>query len=112
MSDEAIAKSRQQFAIKNPSVVSNLSKARSQASLRLRDMENKRAENFNSDLTLKLSYAWKHVYRSLLQNDVLQKGKVTGKQFNQALIANNVMLTKEEIRRLIKLSHGSNTQTQ
>ena len=90
----------------NPSVVSTLSKAKSVASLRHRNMENKRAQNFNTDLTLKLSYAWKQIYRQALQFDILSKGRVPVKQFNQALLSNNVVLTKEEIRRLVKLSLG------
>ena len=36
--------------------------------------------------------------------DVLQKGQLPVKKFNQALLSQNLALTKEEIRRLIKLS--------
>ena len=45
-------------------------------------MTEERAAAFNSELTLKLSYQWKNVYRSLLQMDVLQKGQVPVKKFN------------------------------
>lgn len=73
--------------------VSNVSK---------RDIE--RAEQFNSDLRKKLSYEWKNIYRSLLQSDVLQKGSISTQKFNQVCVSNNVILSKEEIRRLAKLS--------
>ena len=81
-----------------------MSKARSQASFRIMKMDSQRAMNFNSDLTLKLSYAWKHIYRSLLAVDILQKGIVPIKKLNQVLLNNKISLTKEEIRRLLKLS--------
>mmetsp|Transcript_20648 Transcript_20648/g.27863 ORF Transcript_20648/g.27863 Transcript_20648/m.27863 type:complete len:239 (+) Transcript_20648:2709-3425(+) len=67
-------------------------------------MTEERAVAFNSELTLKLSYEWKNIYRSLLQMDILQKGQVTVRKFNQALLSHNVSLTKEELRRLINLS--------
>ena len=87
--------------------IGGLSKAKSHASLqRIQRMTEERAAAFNSELTLKLSYEWKNVYRSLLQMDVLQKGQVPVKKFNQALLSQNVALTKEEIRRLIKLSQN------
>ena len=55
--------------------IGGLSKAKSHASLqRIQRMTEERAAAFNSELTLKLSYEWKNVYRSLLQMDVLQKG--------------------------------------
>ena len=63
-----------------------------------------RMTQFNSDLRLKLSYEWKNIYRSLLQSDVLQKGKISIQKFNQVCVAHNVILSKEEIRRLVKLS--------
>ena len=82
-----------------------LSKANSHASLgRIHKMTEERAAAFNSELTLKLSYEWKNIYRSLLSMDILHKGQVPVRKFNQALLSHNVTLTKEEIRRLIKLS--------
>ncbi len=84
--------------------VSGLSKAKSQVSFRINQMDSQRAISFNTDLALKLSYEWKNIYRSVLAADVLQKGKVTVNKFNQILLSHNVTLTKEEIRRLLKLS--------
>ena len=63
--------------------IARLSKAKSHASLqRIHRMTEERAAAFNSELTLKLSYEWKNIYRSLLQMDVLQKGQVPVKKFN------------------------------
>ena len=98
-----IGQSRQ-YAGGPGSVASGLSKAKSHASIRLANMDSKRATAFNSDLALKLSYEWKNIYRTILQGDILQKGKVTATKFNQALLIHNVVLNKEEIRRLVKLS--------
>ena len=47
--------------------VSALSKSKSQASLRMVKMDAQRMVSFNQDLALKLSYAWKNVYRGLKQ---------------------------------------------
>ena len=41
-----------------------------------------------------------------MAGDVLQKGTVKISEFNQALLAQHVHLTKEEIRRLVKLSRS------
>lgn len=51
--------------------VSGMSKAQSHASIRMNKVDNERAATFNSDLTHKLSFYWKNIYRSLLQSDVL-----------------------------------------
>ena len=60
---------------KERSVNGSLSKAQSQASFsRIHKMTEDRATAFNSELTLKLSYEWKNIYRSLLSMDILQKG--------------------------------------
>lgn len=59
---------------------------------------------FNEELTLKLSYEWKNIYRKLLQADLMNSGSTTTKKLNQILLSHNVSLTKEEIRRLVKLS--------
>ena len=99
---DELNQSRQQFQRS----VSGLSKAKSVASLRLNKMDTMRAQAFNSDLTLKLSYEWKNIYRSILQGDILQKGQTSVSKFTQILHRHNVALTKEEIRRLAKLSRG------
>jgi len=60
---------------KERSVNGSLNKAQSQASFsRIHKMTEDRATAFNSELTLKLSYEWKNIYRSLLSMDILQKG--------------------------------------
>ena len=60
-----------------------LSKAHSHASLgRIHKMTEERAVTFNSELTLKLSYEWKNIYRSLLSMDILHKGQVPVRKFN------------------------------
>lgn len=51
-----------------------------------------------------MSYEWKNIYRSVLSTDILSKGKITASKFNQICLGHNVTLTKEEIRRLVKLS--------
>ena len=84
-----------------------LSRAHSQASFSLKQIDNQRIAMFNSDLILKLSYQWKNCYRSLLSSDVFQKGFVSIRQLNQVLESHNVRLTQEEIRRLVKMSRGS-----
>jgi len=82
--------------------MTGLSKVKSQASIsRIHRMTEERATNFNFELTLKLSYDWKNIYRSILAMDILQKGRISVKKFNKVLLAHNVHLTKEELRRLI-----------
>jgi hypothetical protein len=84
--------------------LSRLSKAQSHTSLRLKAIDDQRVIAFNSDLALKLSYSWKNIYRALLQADLLKSKFVTTNKLNEILLDNNVILTKEEIRRLVKLS--------
>lgn len=82
-----------------------LSKNKSQISInRFQKLDDQRAANFNSDLILKLSYDWKNIYRALLSGDILQKGETSVKKLNQALLNHKISLTKEELRRLVKLS--------
>ena len=100
--DELI-KSRQEF---NKMSISGLSKAQSHISIRLKTIDDQRVVAFNSDLALKLSYSWKNIYRALLQTDFLKSNFVTTKKFNEILLDNNLILTKEEIRRLVKLSRN------
>ena len=78
--------------------VSNISKM---------DME--RQGEFNEALRKKLSYEWKNIYRSLLQSDVLQKGSISVSKFNQVCVNHGVILSKEEVRRLVKIGseHGT-----
>ena len=60
---------------------------------------------FNSELTRKLSVEWKHIYRTLLSMDILQRGLISVKKFNKACLSHNVALTREELRRLISLTN-------
>lgn len=88
----------------NPTVMSTVSKVKSVTSVRMEHVDQQREMTFNTDLASKLSYEWKNIYRALLQADVLQRGKVNVKKFNQICLSNNTQLTKEELRRLVKLS--------
>jgi len=72
----------------------------------LKAIDDQRVVAFNSDLALKLSYSWRNIYRALLQTDFLKSNFVTTKKFNEILLDNNLILTKEEIRRLVKLSRN------
>ena len=66
-------------------------------------MDIERQNEFNEALRKKLSYEWKNIYRSLLQSDVLQKGSISVQKFNQVCVNHGMILSKEEIRRLVKL---------
>ena len=66
-------------------------------------MDIERQNEFNEALRKKLSYEWKNIYRSLLQHDVLQKGSISVQKFNQVCVNHGMILSKEEIRRLVKL---------
>ena len=73
-------------------------------------MDMERQGEFNEALRKKLSYEWKNIYRSLLQSDVLQKGSISVSKFNQVCVNHGVILSKEEVRRLVKIGSEHGTQ--
>ena len=89
-----------------------MSRAKSQTSFCLNKVDSQRIVGLNYDLTQKLSYEWKNIYRSLLAKDVLQKGKVSLETFNEVLESHGVRLTPEELRRLVRMSKNLREKTQ
>ena len=89
-----------------------MSRAKSQTSFCLNKVDSKRIVGLNYDLTQKLSYEWKNIYRSLLAKDVLQKGNVSLDTFNEVLESHGVRLTPEELRRLVRMSKNLREKTQ
>ena len=54
-------------------------------------------ELINQGLKEKLSYEWKQIYRKLIANDKGNSGKVTVKDFKEALHSTNTFISKEDL---------------
>ena len=59
--------------------------------------------SFIDNLSQKLAYEWKNIYRSLAQADLNKSGKVTVKEFNNIVNKIGVNLTKEETGKAVRM---------
>lgn len=93
-----------------PDLSARYSQCSSTSTAQLLKIKIKRS-NLYEEIGQKLSYEWKNIFRSLVSHDDNQTGEAAVSLFNTTCFNLGVILTREDVRKLVALAPGNTAES-